>query len=42
VQAAQKENGVAISAKIEFEDGKLWLSVYTAKLGLDKGPRPTR
>lgn len=38
VQAAQKENGVAISAKIEFEDGKLWLSVYTAKAGLDKDP----
>jgi hypothetical protein len=36
VQAAQKENGVAVSAKIEFEDGKLWLSVYTAKAGLEK------
>lgn len=36
VQTAQKENGVAISAKIEFEDGKLWLSVYTAKFGLEK------
>lgn len=36
VQAAQKENGLAISAKIEFEDGKLWLSVYTAKGALDK------
>ncbi len=36
IQAAQKENGVPISAKIEFEDGKLWLSVYTAKLGLGK------
>ena len=36
IAAAQKENGVAISAKLEFEDGKLWLSVYTAKAGLEK------
>ncbi|HWL86851.1 MAG TPA: hypothetical protein VNO21_13670 [Polyangiaceae bacterium] len=36
VQSAQKGNGAAISAKIEFEDGKLQLSVYTAKAGLEK------
>jgi hypothetical protein len=34
IAASQKENGVAISAKLEVEDGKLWLSVYTAKAGL--------
>lgn len=28
--------GVPISAKLEFEDGKLWLSVYGAKAGLDR------
>lgn len=36
IQQAQKENGAAISAKFEVEDGKLLLSVYTAKAGLDK------
>jgi uncharacterized membrane protein YkoI len=36
IQATQAENGTAISAKLEFEDGKLWLSVYTAKSGLEK------
>src|SRR5690349_17654740 len=36
IQQAQKENGPAISAKFEFEDGKLLLSVYTAKAGLEK------
>src|SRR6266581_7689334 len=34
IQQAQKENGIAISAKFEVEDGKLLLSVYTAKAGL--------
>lgn len=34
VQQAQKDNGVAISAKLELEDGKPSLSVYTAKAGL--------
>lgn len=28
--------GAPISAKLEFEDGKLWLSVYGATAGLDK------
>src|SRR5262245_38740283 len=36
IQQAQKEDGVAISAKFEVEDGKLLLSVYTAKAGLEK------
>ena len=36
IQQAQKENGPAISAKFEVEDGKLLLSVYTAKAGLEK------
>jgi uncharacterized membrane protein YkoI len=36
IQQAQKDNGIAISAKFEVEDGKLQLSVYTAKAGLDK------
>jgi uncharacterized membrane protein YkoI len=36
VTEAEKSNGVAISAKFEIEDGKLWLSVYTAKAGLEK------
>jgi hypothetical protein len=36
IQQAQKENGPAISAKFEFEDGKLMLSVYTAKAGLER------
>jgi len=36
IQKAEKENGPAISAKFELEDGKLMLSVYTAQAGLDK------
>src|SRR5215207_11690343 len=36
IRTAQKENGTAVSAKLEFEDGKLWLSVYSAKSGLEK------
>jgi len=36
IEQAQKENGVPISAKFEVEDGKLLLSVYTAKAGIDK------
>lgn len=34
VAQAEKQNGPAISAKFEVEDGKFWLSVYTAKAGL--------
>lgn len=33
IRQAELENGAAISAKFEFEDGKFWLSVYTAKDG---------
>lgn len=36
IAQAEKASGAAISAKFEVEDGKLWLSVYTAKAGLDK------
>ena len=36
ITQAERTNGVAISAKLEFEDGKLWLSVYTAKDGREK------
>jgi hypothetical protein len=36
IAQAEKENGPAISAKFELEDGKLMLSVYTAQAGLDK------
>jgi hypothetical protein len=36
LQAVTAEGGVAISAKLEFEDGKLWLSAYGARAGLDK------
>jgi hypothetical protein len=36
IQQAEKDNGTAISAKFELEDGKLNLSVYTAQAGLDK------
>ena len=36
IAQAEKENGPAISAKFEFEDGKLMLSVYTAKQGRDR------
>ena len=31
IRQAEQANGAAISAKFEFEDGKFWLSVYTAK-----------
>src|SRR5215207_6207200 len=34
VAQAEKQNGVPISAKFEVEDGKFWLSVYTAKAGM--------
>jgi hypothetical protein len=33
IRQAEQGNGSAISAKFEYEDGKLWLSVYTAKEG---------
>jgi hypothetical protein len=33
IRQAEQTNGAAISAKFEFEDGKLWLSVYTARAG---------
>ena len=33
IRQAEQANGSAISAKFEYEDGKLWLSVYTAKEG---------
>ena len=36
IKQAEKGNGPAISAKFEVEDGKLWLSVYTAKQGREK------
>ena len=36
VSQAEKSSGPAISAKFELEDGKLMLSVYTAKEGKDK------
>jgi uncharacterized membrane protein YkoI len=36
IKQAEKANGAAISAKFEVEEGKLWLSVYTAKNGRDK------
>lgn len=36
VAQAEKENGTAISAKFELEDGKLMLSVYTGKQGRDR------
>jgi hypothetical protein len=36
IKQAQQANGTPISAKFEFEDGKLWLSVYTAKDGQDR------
>lgn len=34
--AVKSAGGVPISAKLEFEHGKLWLSVYGAKAGLDR------
>lgn len=33
IRQTEKANGSAISAKFEYEDGKLWLSVYSAKGG---------
>ena len=36
LRAVAAEGAVPISAKLEFEDGKLWLSVYGATAGLDK------
>jgi hypothetical protein len=33
IRQAEQANGSAISAKFEFEEGKFWLSVYTAKGG---------
>jgi hypothetical protein len=35
IRQAAKTEGAPISAKFEFEDGKLWLSVYTAKAGIE-------
>lgn len=35
-EAVRTAGGVPISAKLEFEDGKLWLSAYGAKAGLDR------
>ncbi|HEU5137989.1 MAG TPA: hypothetical protein VFU13_22790 [Steroidobacteraceae bacterium] len=34
IRQAAKTQGAPISAKFEFEDGKFWLSVYTAKAGI--------
>src|SRR6187455_1798354 len=34
IQVASAGGALPISAKLEFEDGKLWLSVYAAKQGL--------
>jgi hypothetical protein len=34
IEQAEKSGGRAISAKFEVENGKFWLSVYTAKEGL--------
>ena len=34
--AVRTAGGAPISAKLEFGDGKLWLSVYGASAGLDK------
>lgn len=36
IEQAERNNGVAISAKYELEEGRLALSVYTAKAGLDQ------
>lgn len=33
IRQAEKANGSVISAKFEYEDGKLWLGVYAAKNG---------
>jgi hypothetical protein len=35
IALAERKGGTAISAKFELEDGKLSLSVYTAKAGID-------
>lgn len=35
IRQAAKTHGAPISAKFEFEDGKFWLSVYTAKSGIE-------
>lgn len=35
IRQAAKTQGAPISAKFEFEDGKFWLSVYTAKAGIE-------
>lgn len=36
ISQAERLAGIAISAKFEFEDGKLWRSVYTAKDGREQ------
>jgi hypothetical protein len=36
LQAVAADGSVPISAKLEWEDGKLWLSAYGAKAGLNK------
>jgi hypothetical protein len=36
LEAVRAEGGAPISVKLELEDGKLWLSAYGAKAGLDK------
>jgi hypothetical protein len=36
LDGVRASGGVPISAKLEFEDGKLWLSAYGAKAGLDR------
>jgi hypothetical protein len=36
LEAVRAAGAVPISVKLEFEDAKLWLSVYGAKAGLDK------
>ena len=36
IRQAAKTQGAPISAKFEFEDGKFWLSVYTAKAGMEE------
>ena len=33
IRQSEKANGSVISAKFEYEDGKLWLGVYAAKNG---------
>jgi hypothetical protein len=36
LDAVRAEGGTPISVRLEFEEGKLWLSVYGARAGLDK------